>query len=129
MRQKYVISREGPSNMLTITEYAIIETKVKKPIPSTAQKGKFTFFCKETYEDKVIVKSISNGIKALVAILRTRNFYPIEPYAIKIAETVMALYNSSENGPVELLFDDVDLVSLDMKTTQSSAGKIGQSLR
>ena len=116
MRQKYVISREGPSNMLIIKEYAIIETKVKKPMPSIAQKGKFTFFCKETYEDKVIVKSISNGIKALVAILRTRNFYPIEPYAIKIAETVMTLYNSSENGPVELLFDDVDLVSLDMKT-------------
>ena len=30
MRQKYVISRDGPNNKLIIKEYSIIETKVKK---------------------------------------------------------------------------------------------------
>lgn len=115
MRQKYVISRDDPKNKLIIMEYAIIDTKVKKPISATAQKGKFTFFCQEIYDNKVVLNSISNGIKSLVDILRTRDFYPIEPYATKIAETVMTLYNSSQNGPVELLFDDVDLVSLAME--------------
>jgi hypothetical protein len=49
-------------------------------------------------------------MNALVEILRTHNIFPIEPYSNKIAESVMALYNSSEEGPVELFFDDVDLV-------------------
>jgi hypothetical protein len=116
MRQKYVISRDGPENQLNIKEFAVIETKVKKPAAPLDRHRKFTFFCEETYENKVILGSISVGLKALVAILRTRNFYPIEPYAIKIAETVIKLYNSSDSGPVELIFDDLDLVSLELET-------------
>jgi hypothetical protein len=116
MRQKYVISRDGPKKMLTIMEYAIIDSKVKKPMTSIAQEARFVFYCKETYENKVILESIPDGINALVAALRTRNFYPIEPYVTKIAETVVALYNSSDYEPVELFFDDVDLVSIDEET-------------
>ena len=76
----------------------------------------FTFLCQETYDSKLILSSISNGLKELTSILRTQNLYPIEPYAAKIADAVIKLYNSSENGPVELLFDDVELLSVDMKT-------------
>jgi hypothetical protein len=50
---------------------------------------------------------------ALVATLRTPNLFPIEPYAAKIAESVMALYDSADNGSAELFFDDSDLVGLD----------------
>ena len=75
------------------------------------QKGSFSFLCEETYESEIIVSSISKGMNALVAILRTENIFPIEPYSTKIAESVMALYDSSEDGSVELFFDDVDLVS------------------
>jgi len=110
MRQKYVIAREGPDHQLSIKEYAVIETKVKKPVASMAKNRKFTFYCEETYEGKVIVQSISNGLKSLLGILRTPNFYPIEPYATQIAESVIKLYKSSDNGPVELIFDDLDLV-------------------
>ena len=109
MRQKYVIARGDPEDQLNIKEYAVTETKVKKPVGSLDQHRKFTFFCEETYEKEIILQSISIGLKALVTILRTRNFYPIEPYAIKIAETVMQLYQSAPNGPVELIFDDLDL--------------------
>lgn len=115
MRQKYVINRDGPGMDLTIKEYAIIETKVRKPSAFNAHPGKYTFFCEETYKGEAIVKSISDGTKALIDILRTHNFYPIEPYAVKIAETVIMLYNDSDDGPVELCFDDIDLVSLDIK--------------
>ena len=116
MRQKYVVSREGPENDLIIMEYAITETKVKKPASIELPNEKFTFLCKETYEETIVVKSISNGIKSVVSTIRTKNLYPIEPYAIIIAEAVIALYTSSENEPVELFFNDVDLVSFENET-------------
>jgi hypothetical protein len=48
----------------------------------------------------------------LISILRTDNIFPIEPYVNKIAESVMALYASSEEETAELFFDDADLLSL-----------------
>jgi len=112
MRQKYVISRDDTKNKLKIREYAIIDKNMKKVASSMLQKGNFSFLCEETYESEIVVSSISKGMNALVAILRTQNIFPIEPYATKIAESVMVLYNSSEDDSVELFFDDVDLISV-----------------
>ena len=111
MRQKYVISRNDAKNKLKIREYAITNKDLKKVASSMLQKGNFSFLCEETYESEIIVSSISKGMNALIAILRTHNIFPIEPYAIKIAESVMALYNSSEDGSMELFFDDADLLA------------------
>ena len=44
----------------------------------------------------------------MVTIIRTRNFFPVESNATKIAESVMDLYTYAEDGSVELFFDDVD---------------------
>ena len=112
MRQKYVISRDDAKNKLKIREYAILDKNLKKVVSSMLQKESFSFLCEETYESEIIVSSISKGTNALVANLRTHNIFPIEPYATKIAESVMALYKSAEDGSVELFFDDVDLVSV-----------------
>ena len=112
MRQKYVISRNGAKNKLKISEYAIIDKDLNQVAPSMLQKGDFSLLCEETYESEIIVTCISKGMSALVAILRTHNIFPIEPYSTKIAESVMGLYNSSEDGSVELFFDDMDLVAV-----------------
>jgi len=112
MRQKYVISRNGAKNKLKIREYAILDIRLKKVASSMLKKGNFSFLCEETYESEIIVSSISKGMNALAATLRTNNIFPIEPYVTKIAESVMALYNSSEDGSMELFFDDVDLLSV-----------------
>jgi hypothetical protein len=93
-------------------EYAILDIRLKKMASSMLKKEYFAFLCEETYESEIIVNSISKGMNALVATLRTNNIFPIEPYVTKIAESVMALYNSSKDGSVELFFDDVDLVSV-----------------
>jgi hypothetical protein len=111
MHQKYVISRDGAQKKLKISEYAIIDRNWRRVAPSMLQNGSFSFLCEETYESEIIVSSISKGMNALVATLRTHNIFPIEPYATKIAESVMALYNSSEDGSVELFFDDIDFIS------------------
>ena len=112
MRQKYVISRNGAKNKLKISEYAIIDKELNNVRSSMLQNGDFTLLCEETYESEIIASSIFKGMNALVAILRTQNMFPIEPYSTKIAESVMALYNSSQDDSVELFFDDIDLVSI-----------------
>jgi len=115
MRQKYVISRDVVKNRLTIREYAVIDKNQQK-VPSTMlKKTNFSFLCEETYESEDIVNSISIGISALISSLRTRNLFPIEPYAAQIAESVTSLYRSSGDGSVELFFDDVDLVSTEIE--------------
>lgn len=110
MRQKYVINRDVVKEKLNIKEYAIIDKNIKKVDSSVLQQGSFVFLCEETYESEIIKSSIAKGLKTLVASLRTHNLFPIEPYITKIAESVMGLYTSSDDGSVELFFDDVDLV-------------------
>ena len=110
MLQKYVISRDGAKNKLKIKEYAIIDKNLKQAASSILKKGSFTFLCEETYESETIVRSISKGMNALVAKLWTHNIFPIRANATKIAESVMALYNSAEDGSVELFFDDLDFL-------------------
>jgi hypothetical protein len=112
MLQKFIISRDRANNKLKISEYAVIDKNLEKLPPSMLQKGSFSILCEETYESETIENSISKGMDALVASLRTQNLFPIEPYAAKIAESVMALYSSSEDSLVELFFDDGDLVSV-----------------
>lgn len=112
MRQKYVISRYSNRNKLKIMEYAVIDKNLNKIPFSRLREGDYHFLCEETYESKIVVKAISKGMNALVSAIRTHNIFPIEPYAIKIAESVKSLYSSIEKDtdPVELFFDDVDLL-------------------
>jgi len=112
MRQKYLISRDGGNHKLKIREYAVIDRDLKKAASSMLQTATYAYLCEETYENEIIISSISKGMNALIAILRTHNIFPIEPYVTKIAESVVALYKSSEDDSVELFFDDKDLVSV-----------------
>jgi hypothetical protein len=111
MRQKYMISRDGAENRLKIREYAIIEKNPKNMGSEMLNKERFTFLCEETYESKVIMSSIALGIKVLVRNIRTHNIFPIGPNATKIAESVIALYKSPEDGSVDLFFDDLVALS------------------
>jgi hypothetical protein len=109
MRQKYLISRETVKNKLNIREYANLQKVLKKTAFSMPVEEPYSFLGEETYDSKLIVNAIQKGMDTLVETLRTHNLFPIWPHAIKIAESVMSLYDSEENQSVELLFDDVDL--------------------
>lgn len=112
MLHKYVIQRDLANSKLKIREYAILDKKEKKQAYSVPSKEFFTFLCEETYDSSSILSSISKGVDNLIANLRTTNMYPVELKAHKIAESVMALYNSSEEGSTELFFDDLDLLAV-----------------
>jgi hypothetical protein len=109
MLQKYVISIDRSKNQLNIREYAVIDKFQKKEVVSTLNINSYSFLCEETYESEVVMGSIRKGVNALVATLRTDNFFPIGSYAVKIADSVTALYKSPEGSPVQVLFNDKDL--------------------
>ena len=112
MRQKYLISRNDTKSELKISELAITDQHFKKNVAiSNIENESFTFLCTETYTRDKIKNSITKGIEALVACLRTRNIFPIAPYANKIAESVIALYSVPDDGSVELFFDDLDFMA------------------
>ena len=106
MRQKFVISIDSRKDQLKLREYAIVDKSLIKVSSAMLRRGDYQLLCEETYDSKKIVRSIPKGTEALVSALRSRNIFPIEPYAAKIAESVAALYSSPEDGPVELFFDD-----------------------
>jgi hypothetical protein len=110
MRQKFLISQDGLNKRLKISEYAAIGRKNRSAAMAVQQDEKFSLLCEETYADALILRSITNGIGALVVALRTSNLFPIGRYAVKIAESVMALYDSDQDVDVELVFDDADLL-------------------
>ena len=112
MLQKYIISIDSSKDILKIREYAIIDKDLKRAASPMLNRGSFTLLGEETYESEIVVSSISKGMNALLSILRTHNIFPIESNATKIAESVMALYDSPEDGSVELVFDDLDLLSV-----------------
>lgn len=112
MRQKYMICRDRTNKKLSIKEYAIIDKDLKRAASPMLNRGSFTLLGEENYESEIVVRSIAKGMSALLSTLRTHNIFPIEPNATKIAESVIALYDSSEDGSVELLFDDLDLLSV-----------------
>ena len=110
MRQKYEISRDGPKRDLKIREYAVIDKNLKKKASEFIPPDNFSFLCEENYESDLIVEAIAKGQTALVATLRTHNIFPVAPFAARIADSVTTLYDDAENGPVELFFDDLELL-------------------
>lgn len=99
MKQKYSIAKDDKTGKLTIQEYAELSKDI------------FSLVCEESYKKEDIEKAIRDGRKALIRTLRTPNLYPISDYIEKIADAVTGLCEaeSTQGGPVELVFDDVEL--------------------
>lgn len=111
MRQKYVITQEGADHDIKIREYAIVDKNLHNVDSAMLRDEDFEFLCEETYSHDRIERSIAKGREAVVDALRTTNLFPIRPYVVKIAESVMVLYDSPDQRAVELFFDDTDLVA------------------
>jgi hypothetical protein len=117
MRQKYTICREKNEKRLSIKEYAILERTPRNPVVSTSGEVLFSFLGEETYNSSSIVDSMGKGIDALIETLRTDRMFPIWPNAIKIAESVMDLYDIDAGLAVDLFFDDNEQLGHDTSMT------------
>lgn len=110
MLQKFVISHDKTKNLFAIREMAIIDKNLANKDASLLRDEDYTFLCEESYSGKKIAASIDRGMEDLVATIRTTNFFPIRTYALKIAESVIALQNSDDNRRTALVFNDRDLM-------------------
>ena len=111
MRQKYILTQDGPGGDLHIQEYAVVDKDLKNLANELLHDDHFDFIAEAHYTGEDIQRSISQGPSTVVDTLRTRNFFPIAPYANKLAETVIALYDDPQEAPLVLFFDDVDLMA------------------
>jgi len=105
MKQKYLILKTEKKTGLVIREYAELDKEI------------FSLLCEETFDDEVVNSAIEKGKQALIATLRTQNLFPIGIYAKEIAAAVTKMYESGDDQPVELFFDDTDLLVKDKRRT------------
>ena len=101
MKQKYLILKTEEKTGLVIREYAELDKEI------------FSLLCEETFNDEVVKSAIEKGKNSLIATLRTQNLFPIGIYAEEIAAAVTKMYESGDDQPVELFFDDTDLLIKD----------------
>ena len=116
MRQKYRICQSRQQRTLNIKEYAVIEKDTKQVASPMLRDDHFDLLCEQDYDGDAIAQSAAAGNDELVETLRTTNFYPIAPYAEKIAESVIDLIADPDDRCVELFFDDNELFVVDIPT-------------
>ena len=111
MLQRYDIARNDQSNLLSIKEFAVLETKSRsrenyKPISKD-----YSLIHEVSYDGDLIRAAIKEGQKALISELRSDDFFPIGSCAKIIAETVTGLFNGNTEPISEVFFDDRTLLS------------------
>ena len=114
MRQKYRICQSKKKKTLNIQEYAVVEKDTKNVPSAVLRDDHFDLVAEQQYNAETIAQSAVLGCNAVVDMLRTPNWFPIGPYAEKIAETVIILTNEGSDRCIELFFDDNDLMAVDL---------------
>ena len=108
MKQKYLIINDKKNKKFKIQEFAELNKEM------------LSLLCEEAYDYATIKSAVSEGKEALISTLRTNNFYPPGIYAEKIAAAVYQLHKSKAEEPVELFFDDINLLIKKRKSTEKS---------
>lgn len=96
MKQKYIILKNDENEKIIISEFAELDKEI------------FSLLCEETYEKNTIKNAILKGKDELISVIRTHNFFPPSMQADKIAEAIIALYDSQNIQSTEVFIDDAD---------------------
>jgi hypothetical protein len=99
MKQKYAILKNDEKTGIIIREFAELDKEI------------YSLLCEETFEDETVKSAITKGQDTLIKTLRTQNLFPLGIYAKEIAAAVIKMYESGDDQPVELFFNDTDLLT------------------
>ncbi|MBU4258531.1 MAG: hypothetical protein KJ976_02945 [Proteobacteria bacterium] len=108
MKQKYLILKNDDQKEFIIKEFAELDDKEE-----------LLLLAEEKYDVKAVESAIKKGKKALISVLRTEKLYPPSLYANKIAKSVISM-SIEKKQSIELLFDDIDLLTKKKKEPESS---------
>ena len=93
MIQRYDISMDDDTNRLSIKEFAVIGRKPQKSQYYNLALENFSLIHEVTYDVDTIRAAIQEGSEALIAELRSDDFFPIESCREIIAEKVTVFFN------------------------------------
>ena len=111
MLQRYDISMDNDTNQLSIKEFAAIGRKPRKSDYYNITLENFSLIHEVSYDADIIRAAIQEGSEALIAELRSDDFFPIDPCSKIIAESVTSLFNNDTEPVSEVFFDDRTLLS------------------
>lgn len=106
MKQKYVLMKNDENDKLIIQEYAELD------------KGGLSFLCEEFYDRHQIESAMAKGKGSLITSLRTENMFPCGSFVDRLAESVITLYASNVPQPVEIFFNDIELLNNDQQLVE-----------
>jgi len=111
MLQRYDISMDNDTNRISIKEFAAIGRKPRKSEFYNFTLENFSLIHEVSYDVDIIQAAIQEGAEALIAELRSDDFFPIDPCSKVIAEKVTGLFDSNTEPVSEVFFDDRTLLS------------------
>ena len=111
MLQRYDISMNNDTNRISIKEFAAIGRKPRKSEFYNFTQENFSLIHEVSYDVDIIHAAIQEGAEALIAELRSDDFFPIDPCSKVIAEKVTGFFNGDAEPVSEVYFDDRTLLS------------------
>jgi len=111
MLQRYDFDWNKKANRFSIKEYAVLETKSRKRNDYKPTEQDYALIHEVSYDSDNIRAAIKEGQKALIALIRTGDFFPIYPCVEIIAKGVVEFFNGQSDPASELFFDDRTLLS------------------
>lgn len=106
MKLKYTLSRDMASGQLSIKEFGELDKDIMSPL------------CEERFDDETVRAAMAEGTAALVEALRSDNLYPPSVHAVKIAETVAAMYDT-DSQTEEIFFDDKKMLAKEQEEAEA----------
>jgi hypothetical protein len=110
MLQRYDIAMNSQASHVSIKEFAVLETKSRKRDIKPINEN-YSLLHEVSYDRNLIGAAIQKGQEALIAELRTGDFFPIYPCLEIIAERVTSMFNGNAESVSEVFFDDRTLLS------------------
>ena len=99
------------TNRISIKEFAAIGRKPRKSEFYNFTQENFSLIHEVSYDVDIIRAAIQEGAEALIAELRSDDFFPIDPCTKVIAEKVTGLFDGDTEPVSEVFFDDRTLLS------------------
>jgi len=108
MRQKFILSKNAQTKEMTIQEYAVVDNDSYRKDKYLLTDADFVLLSEQQYPIAELKKAIAGDREGIIAGLRKNEFFPARLCAEKIAESIVALFNSDGDDPIVLVYDDKD---------------------